>query len=100
MSDKPINLSDHRDKADRKSTRKRLRHVKRLLLEQKKHAENQKKIEKVLLSAPAETWPEAGAHALYLIRALSASARTCTDSQKRLIEQTVSSLECLCAREV
>jgi hypothetical protein len=58
----------------------------------------QEELEKLLLAAPAETWPEAAAKAQYLIRLFAATPEAQDPRRKELIAHALDDLTRLCER--
>jgi hypothetical protein len=58
----------------------------------------QEELEKLLTAAPAETWPEAAAKALYLIRLFAATPDAQDPRRKKLIAHALDDLTRLCDR--
>jgi hypothetical protein len=71
MVDEPLDLDSHRGMAAQKAT-----DIRRVLAEVETHArelrERQTAVEDHLLSAPAASWPEAGAKARYVLKLYAA----------------------------
>lgn len=59
----------------------------------------QEELEKLLLAAPAETWPEAAAKAQYLIELYAATPEARDPRRKELIAHALDDLARLCDRE-
>ena len=58
----------------------------------------QEELEKLLLAAPAETWPEAAAKAQYLIQLFAATPEAQDPQRKELIAHALDDLKRLCDR--
>ncbi len=99
MTDIPIDLDSYRDTSAHKSTVDRREHARDFLDSQQALRKSQKELEKFLLDAPAKTWPEAGAQALYLLQIFAATAEAQELRRKLLITQTIGSLKRLCTKE-
>jgi hypothetical protein len=72
MTDRPIDLDEHRGLAAQKATEIRRRHGE-VQADQAALRQRQGEFEAFLLSAPATTWPEAAAKARYLIQLFAAT---------------------------
>lgn len=95
----PVDLDTRRGMAAQKDTevrRQRIHHQKadKVAL-QRRHDE----LEKLLMAAPAETWPEAAAAAQYLIQLYAATPEAQDPRRKRLIAHALDDLTRLCEGE-
>lgn len=73
MTEIPVDLDEHRGMAAQKATEVRRERLHRLEKTQADLRQQQEELEKLLLAAPAETWPEAAAKAEYLIKLFAAT---------------------------
>lgn len=91
MTDKPIELDEHRGMTAQKETdiRRRLHEVQ---ADQAALRQRQEELEKLLLSAPATTWPEAAAKARYLIEIFAATPEARDPRRQKLIESVLEDL--------
>jgi hypothetical protein len=83
MTDKPVNLDEHRGMAAQKDTEIR-RDLRQVQVDQAALRARQEKLETLLLAAPAATWLEAAAKARYLIE-LFAATPDAQDPRRRKI---------------
>ena len=70
MTGEPVDLDERRGMAAQKSTEIR-RHLHTVQADQAALRRHQDEFEKLLLAAPAKTWPQAAAKAQYLLQLLS-----------------------------
>jgi len=98
MTDTPVDLDDYRSMLAQKETVDRREHVRDFLDDQQALRKSQEELEKFLLAAPAETWSEAGAQALYLIQIFATTAEAQDTRRKQLITQTIKALKRLCTQ--
>ncbi len=91
MTDKPIDLDEHRGMTAQKETdiRRRLHEVQ---ADQAALRQRQDELEKLLLSAPATSWPEAAAKARYLIELFAATPEARDPRRQKLIENVLEDL--------
>lgn len=91
MTDKPIDLDEHRGMTAQKETdiRRRLHEVQ---ADQAALRHRQEEFEKLLLSAPATNWPEAAAKARYLIELFAATPEARDPRRQKLIENVLEDL--------
>ena len=91
MTDKPVELDEHRGMAAQKSTeiRRRLQEVQD---DQAALRHRQEEFESFLLAAPAATWQEAAAKARYLIQLFAATAEAHDPRRQRLIATALEEL--------
>lgn len=80
MTDDPVDLDEHRGMAAQKETETR----------------RQEELERLLMAAPAESWPEAAAKAQYLIQLFAATPGAQDPRRKELIAHTLDDLSLLC----
>jgi hypothetical protein len=92
MTDKPIDLDEHRGMTAQKETdiRRRLHEVQ---ADQTALRQRQEELEKLLLSAPATNWPEAAAKARYLIELFAATPEARDPRRQKLIENVLDDLK-------
>jgi hypothetical protein len=92
MTDKPIDLDEHRGMSAQKETdiRRRLHEVQ---ADQAALRQRQEELEKLLLSAPATNWPEAAAKARYLIELFAATPEARDPRRQKLIENVLDDLK-------
>jgi hypothetical protein len=92
MTDDPIDLDKHRGMAALIATDVRRRRLE-FQLEQAALRRRQEELEKLLLAAPAKTWPEAAVKAQYLIQLFAATPEAQDPRYKRLIAHALDDLE-------
>jgi hypothetical protein len=85
VTDDPVDLDQHRDIATQKATKMRRQRVHEFQADQVALRSRQEKLKKLLLAAPAETWPEAAAKAQYHIQLLAATPETQGPRRKEFI---------------
>src|SRR3546814_13039413 len=68
MTDDPVDLDEHRGMAAQKATEIRRERFHQFQADQAALRLRQEELEKLLLAAPAQSWPEAAAKAQYLIQ--------------------------------
>lgn len=98
MNDKPVDLDKHRGMAAQKATEIRRERIHAFQADQEALRLRQEELEKLLLAAPAETWPEAAAKAQYLIQLYSATSDAQYSRRKQLIALALEDLSRLCDR--
>jgi hypothetical protein len=96
MTDRPIELDEHRGMAAQKATELR-RLVGEVAAERAKLQARQDELEKALAAAPAETWPEAVAKARYLLGLFAATSEADDPRRKRLIANLLDDFDRLLA---
>lgn len=99
MTDDPIDLDGHRGMSAQKETEDRRQHLQNFQADQEALRLRQEDLEKLLLAAPAETWPEAAAKAQYLINLFAATPEAQEPRRKELIAHTLDDLSRLGDRE-
>jgi len=99
MSDGPVDLDQHRGMSAQKETEVRRQRVQQFRAEQVALLRRQEELERLLLAAPAETWPEAAAKAQYLIELYSATAEGQDPRRRELITNALEDLSRLSDRE-
>lgn len=99
MTDDPVDLDDRRGMAAQKETESRRQRLQEFQADQEALRRRQEELEKFLLAAPAETWPEAAAKAQYLIQLFAATPEAQDERRKKLIAHALDDLTRLCDRE-
>ena len=97
MTDRTIELDEHRGMAAQKATdiRRRLHEVQ---ADQAALHHRREEFETLLLAAPAQTWPEAAAKAQYLIQLFAATPDALHPRRGELIAHTLDDIARLCER--
>ena len=85
MTGEPVDLDERRGMAAQKSTEIR-RHLHTVQADQAALRRHQDEFEKLLLAAPAKTWPQAAAKAQYLLQLLSTTPYAMDPRLQKLIE--------------
>ncbi len=98
MSDDPVDLDEHRSSAAQIATDFRRQRLHEFQVDQTALRRRQEELEKLLLAAPAETWPEAAAKAQYLIQLFAATLEAQDPRRKELIAHALDDLTRLCDR--
>ncbi|MGF1593329.1 MAG: hypothetical protein ACFCUW_08630 [Kiloniellaceae bacterium] len=98
MTDEPVELDEHRGMAAQKATALRREQIQRFQEDQAALRLRQEELEKLLLAAPAETWPEAAAKAQYLIQLFASTPEAQDPRRKELIAHAMEDLTRLCER--
>lgn len=98
MSERPVDLDKHRGMAAQRATEIRRERIHAFQADQDALRLRQEELERLLLAAPAETWPEAAAKAQYLIQLYAATADAQNARRKRLIALALDDLSRLCDR--
>ncbi len=98
MTDDPVDLDQHRGMAAQMATETRRQRLREFEADQAALRRRQEELEKLLLAAPAETWPEAAAKAQYLIQLFAATPEAQDPRRKRLIAHALDDLARLCDR--
>ena len=96
--DKPVELDEHRGLAAQQATEIRRERLEEFQADQEALRRRQEELEKHLLAAPAETWPEAAAKAQYLIQLFADTPEARDPRRKELIEHALDDLNRLCDR--
>ena len=99
MTDDAVDLDEHRGMAAQKATEIRRQRIHEFQADQAALRRRQEELEKLLLAAPAETWPEAAAKAQYLIQLFAATPEAQDPRRKKLIAHALDDLTRLCDRE-
>ena len=94
--DEPVDLDERRGMAAQKATEMRRQHIHEFQADQEALRRRQEELEKLLLAAPAETWPEAAAKAQYLIQLFAATPDAQDPRRKQLIAHALEDLTRLC----
>lgn len=98
MPDEPVELDAHRGMAAQKATEDRRHSRHEFQANEAALRQRQDELEKLLLAAPAETWPEAAAKAQYLIRLFAVTPEAQDPRRKALIARALDDLIRLCDR--
>jgi hypothetical protein len=98
MTDDPVELDERRGMAAQKATEIRRQRLHEFQADQAALRRRQEELEKLLLAAPAETWPEAAAKAQYLIQLFAATPEARDPRRKELIAHALDDLTRLCDR--
>ena len=96
--DDPVDLDEHRGMAAQKATDVRRQRRHQFQADQAALRRRQEELERLLLAAPAETWPEAAAEAQYLIELFAATPEAQDPRRKELIAHALDDLTRLCDR--
>jgi hypothetical protein len=101
MTDDPVDLDAYRDKTAQIATDIRRQSLHEFQVDQAALRRRQEELEKLLLAAPAETWPEAAAKAQYLIQLFASTLEAQDPRRKELIANALDDLTrlCDCAKE-
>ena len=102
MTDEPVDLDRHRGNAAQRainSRRQRLSHCLQMFqADQANLQRRQEELERLLLTAPAETWPEAVVKAQYVIQLFAATPEAQSPRRKELIAQALDDLARIAGR--
>ncbi len=98
MTDDPVDLDEHRGMAAQKATETRRESLDKFQADRVALQRRQEELEKLLLAAPAETWPEAAAKAQYLIQLFATTPEAQDPRRKDLIVHALDDLARLCDR--
>ncbi len=98
MTDDPVDLDRHRDRAALRATELRRQRHHAAKADQEAAERQEKDFEELLLASPAETWPEAAAKAKFLIELFSATPEAQDPRCKNLIAQTLGDISRLSDR--
>jgi hypothetical protein len=96
--DDPVDLDAHRGMAAQQATDDRRHRLHEFNTHQADLQRRQEELEKFLMAAPAETWPEAAAKAQYLIQLFAATPEAQDPRRKSLIAHALEDLTRLCNR--
>jgi hypothetical protein len=91
MTDKPVNLDEHRGMAAQKDTEIR-RDLREVQVDQAALRARQEKLETLLLAAPAATWLGAAAKARYLIELFAATPDAQDPRRRKIIASALEDL--------
>ena len=91
-----VDLDEHRGMAAQVATDIRRQRLHESQVSQAASQRRFEELEKLLLTAPAATWPEAAAKAEYLIRLFAGTPEAQYPRQKKLIANTLEDLARLC----
>lgn len=92
MTETPVDLDEHRGMAAQKATEIRRERLHRFEKTQADLRQQQEELEKLLLAAPAQTWPEAAAKAEYLIKLFAATPDAQDPRRRELIAHALEDL--------
>ena len=95
----PVDLDERRGMAAQQATTIRRQGLFRFQAEQLAMQRRHEELDKLLTSAPAQTWPEAAAMAQFLIRMFADTPEAQDPRRKELIEHALDDLTRLCDRE-
>jgi hypothetical protein len=98
VTDDPVDLDEHRGMAAQRATDVRRQRLHEFQADQAALRRRQEELERLLLAAPAETWPEAAAEAQYLIRLFADTPEAQDPRRKELIAHALDDLNRLCDR--
>ena len=98
MTDELVDLDEHRGLAAQRATKVRRQRLQQFQADQVALRRRQNELEKLLLAAPAETWPEAAAKAEYLIRLFAETPAALDPRRKELIAHALEDLTRLSER--
>jgi hypothetical protein len=95
MTDKPVDLDEHRGMVAQKNTeiRRRLHEVQ---ADQAALGARQEELERFMLATEATSWPEAAAKARYLIQLYAATPDGQDPRRQKLIASALAELDRLC----
>jgi len=96
MTDDPVDLDERRGMAAQQATEMRRQRLHEFQADQAALRRRQEELERLLLAAPAETWPEAAAKAQYLIQLFAATPEAQDPRRKELIAHALEDLSRLC----
>ena len=98
MTDEPVDLDEHRDRAALRATELRRQRRQADEADQDITEGQEKRLEEFLLASPAEDWPDAAAKAKYLIELFAATPEAQDPRRQDLIAQTLREINRLCER--
>jgi hypothetical protein len=99
VTDDPVDLDRRRGMAAQKATELRRQELRQFQVDQEALRRRQEELEKQLLAAPAETWPEAAAKAEYLIQLYALTSEAQDPRRKQLIDHALADLSRLAERD-
>jgi hypothetical protein len=91
MTDRPVELDEHRGMAAQKSTELR-RRLYEVLADQTALRQRQAEFERYALAAPSATWPEAAAKARYLIQLFAVTPEARDPRRQELVAKVLDEL--------
>ena len=92
MVDDPVDLDEHRSMAAQIATDIRRQRLHESQADLTALRRRQDELEKFILAAPAETWPEAAAKAQYLIQLLAGTPESQDPHRKELVAHVLADL--------
>jgi len=92
MTDKTIDLDQHRGMAAQKATDQR-RELAEIEADQTTLRRHRDEVEDLLLAAPAETWAQAAAKARYLLKLMAAEADGGDSRRQKLVEAVLADFD-------
>src|SRR3546814_6403516 len=98
MTDDPVDLDEHRGMAAQKATEIRRERFHQFQADQAALRLRQEELEKLLLAAPAQSWPEAAAKAQYLIQLFADTPAGQDPRRQELIAPAMAALTRLCTQ--
>lgn len=99
MTDDAIDLDEHRGMAAQKATEVRRERFHQFQEDQATLRRRQEELEKHLLAAPADSWPEVSVKAEYLIQLFAETLEAQDPRRKELIAHVMEDFARLCGRE-
>src|SRR3546814_12404416 len=100
MTDDPVDLDEHRGMAAQKATEIRRERFHQFQADQAALRLRQEELEKLLLAAPAQSWPEAAAKAQYLIQLFADTPEGQDPRRKELIAHAMAIGSASCRERV
>ena len=98
MTDDPVDLDAHRSMAAQIATDIRRQNLHEIRADQTALRRRQEELEKLVIAAPAETWPEAATKAKYLIQLLAEAPEAQDPHHRELVAHVLDDLTRLCER--
>src|SRR3546814_2909530 len=98
MTDDPVDLDEHRGMAAQKATEIRRERFHQFQVDQAALRLRQEELEKLLLAAPAQSWPDAAAKAQYLIQLFADTPEGQDPRRIELIAHAMADLTRLCVQ--
>jgi hypothetical protein len=89
VNDDPVNLDEHRGMAAQKATDSRRERLSAFQANRAALRASQEDLEKLLLAAPAQNWPEAAVKAQYLIQLFAVTSQAQEPRRKQLVAQVL-----------
>jgi hypothetical protein len=99
MTDEPVNLDERRSHAAKIASKTHLDHLMEFQAQQADLRRSQEELERMLLAAPANAWPDIAAKARYLIQLFAATAEAQEPGRMKLISRTLNEMMELCDQE-